>query len=364
MERMKRHVDYFLLAITLTLLAAGLLIVFSASMVISQKNFGTPYYYLLRQGISALIGLGGLVILQAVPYKTWKKLALPLLVISLLLVSAVFMPQLGLTSGGARRWLNLGPLSIQPSEILKLSLILYLASWLDKKKAQTKNFTSAFIPFLVIVGVVATLLALQPDIGTLVVIGISATILYFLGGGKISQIVTFIILAAVGLGIIVQTAPYRLNRFLVFLNPALDPQGIGYHLNQALIAIGSGGFFGRGFGQSIQKFNYLPEPIGDSVFAVIVEEFGFLGGLALAALFFAFFIRTIVVARRAPDFFSKILVAGLSSIITIQALINMAAISGLLPLTGIPLPFISYGGTSLVITLAMVGIMLNVSKKS
>ncbi len=359
---MRRHVDYPLLTIALILLGAGLVVISSASVVISQKNFGTPYYYLLHQGFAAVIGLGALAITQAISYRVWRKLALPLLVLSLLVVAAVFLPPFGYSFGGARRWLNLGPVSIQPSELLKLSLILYLASWLDRKKGQSKGFTTAFVPFLVIVGLVGTLLVLEPDIGTLIVVGGVATILYFLGGGKLTQLVTLAILAAVALTAIIQVAPYRVNRLLVFLNPTLDPQGIGYHVSQALIAIGSGGFWGRGFGQSIQKFNYLPEPIGDSVFAVIIEEFGFVGGLALAATYFAFLLRSMTIARRAPDFFSKLLVAGFASIIIFQAFINMAAISGLLPLTGIPLPFISYGGTSLVATLAMVGIMLNISR--
>lgn len=359
---MRRHIDYPLLVITLLLLSSGLLILSSASVVIAEQNFGTPYYFLLRQGVAAIVGLGALAVAQAVPYRLWRKLALPLLALSLLAVAVVFLPSLGLMFGGARRWLNIGPVSIQPSEILKLSLILYLASWLAKKKGQAGGFASSFVPFLLIIGIVGSLLVLQPDIGTLLVTAGSAVILYFLGGGRISQLTAFIILAAVGLGAVVRLAPYRAARFLVFFNPGLDPQGIGYHISQALIAIGSGGFWGRGFGQSIQKFNYLPEPIGDSIFAIIVEEFGFLGGLILAGLFLGFFLRATAVARRAPDFFGKLLVAGIASVIVLQAAINMSAISGLLPLTGIPLPFISYGGTSLVVTLAMVGIMLNVSK--
>ncbi|MEK9148116.1 MAG: FtsW/RodA/SpoVE family cell cycle protein, partial [Patescibacteria group bacterium] len=265
---MTRHVDYPLLIITLILLAAGLLIIYSVSVDLSRKNFGTPYYYLLRQSIAALVGLGGLWVGSLLPYKKWKKLALPLLLVSLLLVSAVFIPDLGFTFGGASRWLRAGPLSIQPSEILKLSLILYLASWLDRKKGQAKGFTSAFIPFLVVIGMVGILLVMQPDIGTLVTIGGSAAILYFLGGGRLLQLLTLVVLAAVALTAIIRVVPYRMARFLVFLNPNLDPQGIGYHASQALIAIGSGGFLGRGFGQSIQKFGYLPEPIGYSVFAV------------------------------------------------------------------------------------------------
>ncbi|MDP3727567.1 MAG: putative lipid II flippase FtsW [bacterium] len=361
---MRRHVDYPLLVITLTLLITGLLIISSASVVISQKNFGTPYYYLLRQGIAALIGLAALFILQTVPYRLWKKLSLPFLVASLLLVAAVLFPQFGITFGGAARWLNVGPISIQPSEILKLSLILYLASWLDKKKTQSKGFVTVFVPFLAIIGVVGTLLAFQPDIGTLLITGGAAVILYFLGGGRFTQLAALLVLAAAALAAIIQVAPYRVARLLVFWRPDLDPQGIGYHISQAAIAIGTGGFWGRGFGQSIQKFNYLPEPIGDSVFAVIVEEFGFFGGLLLASLFFIFLLRAIGIARAAPDFFGKLVVAGFASLITFQAFINMAAISGLMPLTGIPMPFISYGGTALVVMLAMVGIMLNVSKHS
>lgn len=361
---MRRRIDRPLFAITLLLLIAGLLVISSASVVISKKNFGTPYAYLLHQAMAAGAGLAGLAVTQAISYRFWKKLALPLLLASLLLSAAVFLPGVGFSFGGAVRWIHAGPVSLQPSEVLKLSLILYLAGWLDKKKGQSKGFTTAFVPFLAVIGVIGVILVLQPDIGTLVVIVGSATILYFLGGGRASQLATFGLLAAIALFAIVQVAPYRLNRFLVFFNPQTDPQGIGYHLNQALIAVGSGGFLGRGFGQSIQKHYYLPEPIGDSIFAVIVEEFGFLGGLGFAAAFFAFFVRSLAIARRAPDFFGKLVVAGFGSLITLQAATNMAAISGLLPLTGIPLPLVSYGGTSLVATLGMVGIMLNVSKRT
>ena len=359
---MRRSVDYPFLTITLILLIGGLLVVSSASVVISQENFGTSYYYLWHQAGAAAVGLVGLVAFQAIHYRVWKRLALPLLVASLLLIAAVLLPGVGVVRGGAARWLDIGPLSLQPSEILKLSLILYLASWLDRRKAQLKSFASAFVPFLAIVGIVAVLLILQPDIGTLAIIAGSATVLYFLGGGRLPQLAAFAILAIAGLAAVIQLAPYRVARLLVFLNPSLDPQGIGYHLSQALIAIGSGGFWGKGFGQSIQKFSYLPEPIGDSVFAVMVEEFGFLGAVITAALFFAWLLRAIAIARHTTDFFGKLLVAGLASTITLQAFIHMAAISGLLPLTGIPLPFFSYGGTALVMTLAMVGIILNVSK--
>lgn len=360
---MGRHVDYPLLVLTLTLLGVGLLVISSASVVVSQRNFGTPYYYLLHQAAAAAVGLIVLWATKCMPYHWWRRLALPLLVLSLLAVAAVFIPDLSFRFGGAVRWLRLGPISVQPSELLKFSLILYLAAWLDRTKTRSRGFATAFIPFLFILGVVAVLLTLQPDIGTLVVTAGAALALYFLGGGRVSQLAAFSILVSGGLAAIVAAAPYRIARFTAFFNPAGDPQGIGYHITQALIAIGSGGFAGRGFGQSIQKFNYLPEPTGDSIFAVIGEEFGFIGALILVALYLAFFFRAIVVARRAPDFFGKLVVAGFASLIILQTFINMAAISALLPLTGVPLPFISYGGTALVMTLAMAGVMLNVSRR-
>lgn len=360
----RRHADYSFLGIILVLLFAGLLILSSASAVLSQKNFGTPYHYLARQSVAALIGLGLMAIMQALPYRAWRKLALPLLLVSLLLMTVVALTPLGFSYGGARRWLHLGAISFQPSEILKFSLILYLASWLNSEKGRIRGFASGFVPFLIVISIVAIMLAMQPDIGTLIVVMGGAVILYFLGGGKISQLAALGILALIGLGAIVLVAPYRIQRLSVFLNPQGHTQDIGYHINQAMIAIGSGGFWGKGFGQGIQKYSYLPETIGDSVFAVIVEEFGFFGALLLGSLFLALFLRAVRIVRRAPDLFAKLVVVGFAAIITFQAFFNMAAISGLLPLTGIPLPFMSYGGTSLVVTLAMCGIILNVSKQT
>jgi len=359
---MRRHIDYPLLAIVLGFLAAGLLMISSASIVLSEKNFGTPYYYVSHQAIAALGGLIALGFFQAVPYRFWKRIALPLLLVSLAVTAAVFFPQVGVATKGAVRWLNLGFGTIQPSEILKLSLILYLASWLEKKRGGLHGFAASFVPFLIVLGVVGGLLAKQKDLGTLIIIGGAAVLVYFLGGSRISQIVLLGVIAVAATAALVAIEPYRAERILVFLSPETSPQGAGYHANQAQIAIGSGGFWGSGFGQSIQKYNYLPEPMGDSIFAIIVEELGFLGGMILIGMYFAFFVRGILIARRAPDVFGRLLVSGFASLITLQAFVNMAAISGFLPLTGVPLPFVSYGGTALIITLAMVGIMLNVSK--
>lgn len=362
---MRRNIDRPLFIIALVLLFAGLLIVSSASVVISQKNFGNIYYYTLHQAIYG--GIGGLIalgIMQAVPYRKWKKASLVLLLLSLGLAALVLLPGLGYEAGGAKRWLNIAGISVQPSEILKFSIILYLSSWLEKKKGEVKGFASAFIPFVAIMAVTGLILTMQRDIGTLIIIVGGSTVLYFLGGGRISQLAALAVLGLTSIIALVQAAPYRFNRFLVFFNPGFEPEGAGYHIKQAIIAIGSGGFFGRGFGQGIQKYNYLPEAMGDSIFAIVVEEFGFLGGIILVMMFFALLWRTITISRRAPDLFGKLLAAGLGTTIALQVFINMAAISGLLPLAGVPLPFISYGGTSLVITMAMVGVILNISKRS
>ena len=355
--------DKSLLAITFILLGGGLLILGSASAALSQKDFGIISYYTLRQILTGVCtGLVAFFITSRIPYRTWKKWSIPLMILSFGLLTAVFLPQLGYSWGGARRWLDVGIFSFQPSEILKFSFIAYLAAWLDARRAQVGSVSYGMAPFALMIGIVGVFLIMQPDIGTLGIIVATAALLYLLGGGKISQMAVLFVLGAILFYLLVQIAPYRLNRILVFLDPNLDPQGIGYQINQAFIAIGSGGVFGKGFGQSIQKYNYLPEPIGDSIFAIFTEEVGFLGALVLILCFLFFFWRGMMIARCAPDMFGKLLAAGISTSIMVQAFVNMAAISGLLPLTGIALPFISYGGTSLAITLAEVGVLLNISK--
>lgn len=359
---MSRTIDYPLLIVTLILFLAGLLIISSASTAISERNFGTLYGYTIRHFIYGMIGFSALFLASRVPYRMWRKVALPLMIASLVLLTLVFFPEIGFRHGGAARWINLGFISFQPSEVLKIMLVMYLAGWLSRNQKDAGGIMQRFVPFTIILSVIGVFLILQPDIGTFVVVAATAVVLYFLGGGKISQLASLGLLGIVGLYALIQIAPYRLNRLTVFLHPDIDPQGIGYHLKQALIAIGTGGFWGRGYGQSIQKYNYLPEPIGDSIFAIFVEEFGFGGGLLLILLFGIFLWRAIAIAHRAPDMFAKFLAAGFASCVAFQTFINMGAISGLLPLTGIPLPFISYGGTALVMTLFSVGVILNISR--
>lgn len=355
--------DKYLLYGTLALLVVGLLILASASMVLAQKKFGTIGYYFLRQLISGgLVGLVALFITSKINYRVWRKFSLPLMIFSFALLAAIFLPKIGYSFGGARRWLIVGPLTFQPSEILKLAFIIYLASWLDARRHEVSSVSYGLMPFSIMLAVVGIFLIMQPDFGTLGIIVVTSGLLYFLGGGKVSQMVTLILLGVVLGYILIHVAPYRAARLTVFLNPSLDPKGIGYHVNQASIAIGSGGFTGVGFGKSLQKYNYLPEPMGDSVFAIYSEEMGFIGALLLVGLFGFIFWRGMDIAKNSTDIFGRLLAGGIAIGFMTQVFINMAAISGLLPLTGIPLPFVSYGGTSLAITLASIGILLNISK--
>lgn len=359
---MTHPIDRQLLYLTLGLFGGGMLILTSASFTLSYKNFGSVGGYALRQLVSGGVGLAAMAVLSRVPYRLWRTWAVPLLLASFVMLALLFVPQLGVSAGGATRWLRAGPITFQPSEILKLAFIVYLASWLDARRREVASVSYGMVPFAIMISVVGVFLAMQPDIGTLVVIAGTAGLLYFLGGGRTSQVVTLALLGVVVLYLLAQLAPYRFDRVRVFLNPGLDPQGAGYQITQASIAIGSGGFFGLGFGKGLQKYQYLPEPMGDSIFAIVAEETGFLGAAALAAVFFLLLLKGLSIAKHAPDAFGKLLAAGISLGIMVQAFVNMAAISGILPLTGITLPFVSYGGTSLAVMLAGVGILMNISR--
>lgn len=360
---MAKSIDRQLIFTVVVLIVVGTLILASASIVLSQKRFGSSFYYILHQlAYGGLIGVILMAVFSRVHYKNWRKFSLPFLIISLFLMTLVFLPSLGFSSGGARRWLSLGPIIFQPSEILKFAVIMYLATWLDTKREEVKTVSYGFFPFIVMISIVGVFLVMQPDIGTLGVIVATSAVLYFLGGGRITQLISLGLLGMIALFLLVQIEPYRFNRFTTFFNPAIDQKGISYQINQSFIAIGSGGFWGLGLGQGIQKYNYLPEPMGDSIFAIAAEEFGFLGSVALIGLFLFFTYRGFTIAKFAPDAFSRFLAAGITSSIAIQAFTNIAAISGLLPLTGIPLPFISYGSTSLIMTLASVGVLMNISR--
>jgi cell division protein FtsW len=355
--------DYILLGIIASLLIVGLVALFSSSIMESQKDYGNAHAYFLHQ---LLFGVGGGsiagFIAYKVHYKKWRSFALPMLLSAIILLIFVLIPSFSEVAGGARRWLALGDFSFQPSELAKLSLIIYLAAWLEARQKALRSWNEGLFPFLLILGSVGGLILLQPDVGTFGVIALFAAIMFFGSGASIVHIGA---IAALGIGLLFFLAklePYRMARLISFFDRAQDPLGISYQINQALLAIGSGGMFGVGLWHSIQKYSSLPEPMTDSIFAVWAEETGFLGAIFLVSLFVAFGFRGFQIASHAHDRFGKLLALGITFWILSQALINIGSMVGFVPLTGIPLPFVSYGGSSMVVTLAGVGILLNISK--
>ena len=365
MQKLFADTDKSFLLITAALSAAGFLILASASGSLSERQFQVPYYYVFNQFIKGFLpGLLGFCIGLSIPYTFWRKAAVPLMLVSLVLMALVFMPSIGMSYGGATRWLSLGPITFQPSEILKLSLIMYLASWLESRRPVIQEYSATFIPFVIIMFVVAVFLGMQPDLGTLSIMCANAIFMYFVGGSRVSQIGALIVFGLIGFFAILQLMPYSRDRIMVFLNPESDPLGKGYQVNHAFIAIGSGGFWGRGVGESFEKYGFLPEPIGDSIFAVFAEEFGFIGSMVLILLFLVFIWRGLLIASGASNVFGKLLGTGIIVSIAVQAFVNIGANAGILPLTGVPLPFISYGGTSLTMSLLGVGILSNIAKQN
>lgn len=340
----------------------GLVVLASAGIVEGQKRFGDSYYYIKHQLVYG-VGFGLLVfwICSRISFRRWKTLALPLLICAIGLLMLVFIPDFGVGVRGAQRWVHLGVITVQPSEFLKFSLIVYLAAWFARR-ASGKVSAAQLIPFFLILGFVGILLMLQPDFGTLGIILLIGLAMYFFSGARWRHIIILMLVIGILGGGFALAAPYRFDRIKTFFNPSEDTQGISYHINQALISIGSGGLFGLGYGQSKQKFNYLPEPVGDSIFAILAEELGFVGAMALLGLYIAFLIALVRVAQKTNDPFARLFALGVAVWIGGQAFINVAAISGLMPLTGVPLPLMSYGSSSLVSIMAAMGIVKNVAQ--
>lgn len=361
----KKEYDKIFLLIIFIFLIVGIFILASASIGLLVKEGEKVRFsdILLRQFVLGLMpGLILLFITSRIHYKKWKKIALFFFLFSFLLTLAVFEKHIGFEYGGARRWLKIGSFSFQPSELLKFAFVVYLASWINTKQEDIKSFKFGLIPFLVIIAFVGIVLINQPNFGTLGVITITSLLMFVIGGGKLSQIAIIILLGLILIYIAMQFYPHVASRINVFLNPSLERKGIGYQIDQSLIAIGSGHIFGRGFGMSIQKFRYLPEPIGDSIFAVFGEEFGFLGSVLLISLFLFFLYRGFHIVLKNSDPFARLLGSGIIISITVQSFINIGSMIGILPLTGLPLTFISKGGSALLITLTQLGILLNISK--
>ena len=356
------HPDYFLLALFAVLTIAGLVILSSASSDLGKVKFNDSYYYFKHQIIRGLIpGIIGFFLASRIYYQRYRKFALILLVLSLVLLALVFTG-LGLSKGGATRWLTLGPLNFQPAELLKLTFVIYLAAWLSKNKPGAREAPGRLIVFLIMSILVGGLLILQPATSTVVVLLGAGLAIYFLSGASWKHILGVITLGVLALGLVIYSTPYRLERVLTFLNPGQDLEGSDYHLNEALTAIGSGGLLGVGYGESKSKVSTLPAAIGDSIFAVAAEEFGFVGAGIIVALFAALTFRLFWLAKKMSDRFGQLLLVGFATIFALQSAVNIGAISGLIPLTGIPLPFVSYGGTALAVFLVMSGLILNISK--
>ncbi|MFH1226239.1 MAG: putative lipid II flippase FtsW [bacterium] len=359
--------DYLLIGVIFIIIVFGLVMLSSASSAKAVKEFSDSYYYLKHQLFLGFFpGLVFLYLLARFDYRRWQKLSIFWLVASFALLLLPFIPGLGTNLGtSSKSWIDLGFFTLQPSEIVKLTFILYLANWFANRKwREVGNLYYGFLPFVLVLILVAVLVMAQPDIGTMSIIVAIALAIYFSAGASLLHLFWLFLAGAGGFTLLIKMKPYRVQRLLAFLNPGLDPQGIGYHINQALLAIGSGGWLGRGLGQSRQKFDYLPEMFGDSIFAVIAEELGFIMVIGLIILFIILMYRGLRLADRAPDMFGRLLAIGIVFWFVFQALVNIGAMAGLLPLTGLPLPFISYGGTALMTSLAAAGILINISRQT
>lgn len=363
MKKSFAEVDKFFLTIVITLLTVGVLFFTSASFGILAKNSTKFYGVLINQFALGL--LGGFIMLylfQKIPYIYWRKYAFYIFIGAILLTAAVFVPGLGFRHGGAMRWLSIGPVSFQPAEVLKIAFVIYFAGWLSWMKSKAHDVRFSLIPLIAMLGIIAAVLFNQPDTKSFLLMAAAALAMLIVYGISWKQLFLFGFVLVIGLGGLLFVKPYLRDRIMTFMDPSRDNLGSSYQLQQSLIAIGSGGVFGRGIGQSVQKFSYLPEPQGDSIFAVIGEEVGFIGTVIVIILYVLFALRGLRIGYNAPDDFARLLVVGLITLFTAQSFMNIASITGLFPLTGVPLVFVSHGGTSLAISLAAMGIILNISK--
>ena len=358
------RIDRFFLISVSVLTLFGFVIFLSASLGLLAQNGASFGTVAAKQTISLLIGVAFFYIFSKIKCTWLRKWALPILLIAIGINILLFVPHLALHVNGASRWLNLGPLTFQPSELLKIALIIYVAAWAYFAKDKIASFKFGLVPYLVVMGILGALLLAQRDTDTLVIIAGTGLIMFLIAGLPIRHVLIALILMGVVVGGVILVRPYALERVKTFLNKDADAQGSGYQINQSLIAIGSGQFSGRGFGQSIQKFGYLPQPTDDSIFAVAAEEFGFAGSIFLLALYLLLAASIFRIGNRCPDVFGGLLAIGIAILIITESFMNMAAMLGLLPLSGIPLLFVSHGGTALIITLTTMGIVGNISKSS
>ncbi len=347
------------------ILVFGLVMLSSASSVVSYAKFGNSYNYFLHQLLALAISLVVMFVVSKIDYHFWRKYAGAFLIASVILLLLVFIPGIRAEFGTSRSWINLFGYSFQPSELVKITFLIYLATWLEAKKGQLGSFESGVFPFLATLSVIAGLMLLQPDLGSLLIIASSAIVVFFVGGGNFKHILITSLLAVLVLFLVLSLkTSYQSDRFKCYQNPGYDTQDECYQINQSLIAVGSGGWFGRGLGQSRQKFMYLPEVWGDSIFPIIAEEIGFIFSSTLLLLLLFLFYRILQVAKNAPDSYGTSLAVGVVSWLAIQSFLNIGGQLNLIPMTGVPLPFISAGGSSALSSLIALGIVINISKQT
>jgi len=346
-----------LVTIPIVMSLIGLIFIFEASAIRASTDFGDSLHYLKYQSIWLVIGFFVMLFFSFFNYKNLYFFSFISLIVTVLLLMIVLIPGIGLRAGGARRWIDFGFFNVQPTELAKFSIIIYLSSWFIHKEKRR------FVSFITLVFFLVFLIILQPDMGTAIIVFLLSLIIYYLAGMNLLNLFALIPVAFGGFYLLIKSVPYRFNRLIAYLNPSTDPQGIGYHINQIFISLSQGGFFGQGFGSSRQKYLFLPEAHTDSIFAIIAEEYGFFGSLLLIFLYFVFIYKIYHLVRLTPDKQSKLLASGIFAFFNLQVIINLAGMVGLFPLTGVPLPFLSYGGSNLLISFALIGILLNIEKR-
>lgn len=360
---LSRHYDWILMVSAFTLAGLGLTMIFIASNVMAQAQYHDPYYFLKRQGLYTLLGLGALLLGRTLDYQRYKRWVYPILFLCFLSLLLVFVPGIGGKVRGAARWLRLGPLTLQPSEFAKLGLVLFLAYSLARKQEKMKYFAIGFLPHMLVAGVFIALIGREPDFGTAVTLGAIVFTMLFVGGTRLTHILLALGGGCALAGLLILRDPKKFDRILAFLDPWKYGADVGYQLKQSLLAIGSGCLWGLGPGQSRAKLFYLPDAHTDFILAIFSEEMGFLGVLLVLALFAILISRGVLVSLRAPDAFGSYLALGLTLLIGLPAIINMGVVSGIFPTKGLSLPFLSYGGSSLLVNLLAVGILLNISSR-
>jgi cell division protein FtsW len=356
--------DYMILIPVILLIGLGFVFVYSASSHLAAHRLGDSYFYLKRQVLFCFFGFCLMLIAKHIPCTLYSRLVYPLLLISFSLLILLFIPGIGYKVGGATRWLRWGGFSLQPSELAKFSLAVYLAYSMSKKGSNMGSFSKGFLPHIIIAGAFMLLIVLQPDFGTAVIMGFWFLIVLFVGGVKFTQLSLSIILSAPFVLWLIWSADYRLKRLWAFIHPWDDPKGVGFQIIHSFLAFGSGGIFGTGLGNSKQKLFYLPEPHTDFVFSIAAEELGFIGVIVIIVLFGILILRGIKIALNATDLYSSYLALGLTCLIGLQVLVNMGVVMGLLPTKGLTLPLISYGGSSIVLNLLSIGILLSISSRT